>query len=333
MPTRLTPCAEVESLISPRGLKPAAQRKTDLLRRFIEAYWLRPENALWMTLRGEALSSVPLHRPSIDLSCGDGVFSFLHCGGRFDPAFDVFTSVAGLDRRQSERGDMFDHVRDDYRPPIVCRPTESIDVGTDCKSSMLAKADRLRFYDRLVEHDHNHPLPFGDETFETVYCNAAYWVTNIDEFLSEIRRITRPGGTIILQVKLESMRRYTLSAYEAALGRRFLEIIGRGRLECWPTLADRSTWESRFARGGLTIKGATPFVTATHAHLWDIGLRPIAPLLVRMANGLTPATRNAIKADWVELFCELLEPFCDPALDLLPAGDEPAEIQYVLQAY
>ncbi len=284
-----------------------------------------------MTLRSTTLSAHALERPSLDVSCGDGVFSFLHDGGAFDPAFDVFTSVARLDRRQNEAGDMFDHLRDDYRPPIVSRPGDSIDVGTDCKSTMLAKADRLRFYDRLVEHDNNHPLPFADATFQTVYCNAAYWVANIAGFLAEMRRITRPGGRIILQVKLNSMRRYTLQAYEAALGRRFLDIIGRGRIDCWPTLADRSTWETRFARARLSIENATPFVTKTHAHLWDIGLRPIAPMLVRMANALSPATRAAIKTEWVDLFCELLEPLCDPSLDLLSGNGDPAETQYVLR--
>jgi hypothetical protein len=91
-----------------------------------------------MTLRSEALSPYPLQRPSLDLSCGDGIFSFLHCDGLFDPGFDVFSSVARLDRQQSETVDMFDHIRDDYRPPIVSRPDESIDVGTDSKPSMLA---------------------------------------------------------------------------------------------------------------------------------------------------------------------------------------------------
>jgi len=334
LPSSLTSCADAETCVSTgsRRPKPATREKYDLLRRFVQAYWLRPENALWMTLRSITLSAHALERPSIDISCGDGVFSFLHGGGAFDPAFDVFTSVARLDRRQSETGDMFDHLRDDYRPPIISRPGDSIDVGTDCKPTMLAKADRLRFYDRLVEHDNNEPLPFADGTFQTVYCNAAYWVANIDGFLAEARRITRPGGRIILQVKLDSMRRYTLEPCEAALGRRFLDIIGRGRIDCWPTLADRSTWETRFARARLSIENATPFVTKTHAHLWDIGLRPIAPMLVRMANALSPATRAAIKTEWVDLFCELLEPLCDPSLELLPIRDEPAEIQYVLQA-
>lgn len=304
--------------------------RPELLRRFLQAYWLRPENALWMTLRSEALSAVCLETPCIDLSCGDGVFTFLHCGGVFDPVFDVFTAVDRLDRVRDEHVDMFDCADSIYQPRIRERASQSIDVGTDLKSSLLVKAKTLGFYDRLVEHDNNTPLPFEDSTFQTVYCNAAYWVTEVDLFLEQINRVTQPGGRIVLHVKLDAMRRFNLGAHEAVLGTRFLEIIGRGRLDMWPTLAGRREWEDRFARAGLTIVDATPFVTRTHAHLWDIGLRPIAPMLVRMAAELTPETRASIKRDWVDLFCELLLPFCKPDVDLLGGHAQPAEIQYVL---
>jgi len=314
----------------PSDLHPVGPGRAELLRRFLEAYWLRPENALWMTLRSQALSACPSERPFMDVSCGDGVFSFLHCGGVFDRSFDVFTSVAQLDRVRDQHADMFDHCAEDYRPAIAAPPPDTLDVGTDCKASMLAKASRLNLYSRLVEHDNNRPLPFENGLFQTVYCNAAYWVSAIDAFLGELARVVRPKGWVILQVKLEAVRRYTLAAHEAALGRRVLDLIGRGRTECWPTLADRATWERRFARAGLRIRSATPFVTRTHAHLWDIGLRPIAPMLAKMANSLTAQTRTAVKQEWVDLFCELLGPLCDPAIDLFSGEDEPAEMQYVL---
>ncbi len=314
----------------PSSAPSAVSETGQTLRKFLQAYWLRPENALWMTLRSLTLSTAPFRRPAIDVSCGDGVFSFLHFGGALDPAFDVFTSVCALNRRPGDPTDMFDYVADDYRPPIESRPKEKIDVGTDCKATMLAKAERLRFYDRLVEHDNNRPLPFDDGTFATVYCNAAYWVENINGFVAELRRITASSGRIILHVKLDAMRDYTLDRYEDVLGSRFLEILGRNRFDCWPTLTDRATWESRFASAGLTIEQSRPFVTRTHAHLWDVGLRPIAPLLIRMANALTPATRAQIKRDWVALLEELLTPLADPMLNLFGNHAEAAEVQYVL---
>ena len=303
---------------------------TDLLYRFLEAYWLRPENAFWMTLRSTTLARCPLEPPAIDLSCGDGVFIFLHAGGVFDPSFDVFTAVTALDQVRDEHRDMFDFVDESYDPPIVTPPATALDVGTDLKPALLAKARRLGVYHRLVEHDNNTPLPFDDGAFQTVYTNSAYWVENIAGFLAELRRITRPGGRIILQVKLDSLRRYNLTAHRNLLGDRFLDIIGRGRVECWPSLTGRDTWEDRFAAAGLSIESVTPFVTRTHAHVWDIGLRPLAPLLVKMANALTPATRAAIKQEWVDLFSDLLTPLCNPTLDLFPPHSPPAELQYLL---
>jgi hypothetical protein len=96
-------------------------------------------------------------------------------------------------------------------------------------------------------------------------------------------------------------------------------------------MADRSTWETRFANAGLIVERAVPFITRTHAHLWDVGLRPIAPLLIELANNVTPQTRSQIKRRWVDLFRELCAPLCDPDVDLLPGYAEPAEVLYELR--
>lgn len=319
------------SELAPSPVIPNPAIKPTTLRRFLDAYWLRPENALWMTLRSEVLQEQRLHHPTIDVSCGDGIFMFLHLGGVFDPSFDVFRSVGRLNHVQSDHADMFDCVNDTYQPIITTSPADNLDVGIDVKPALLAKARRLALYERLVEHDNNQPLPLKDGSFRVVYCNAAYWVHNIDGFLRELARVVRPDGLVILHIKLDSLKRYTLEAHRAVLGNRVLDILGRGRLDCWPSLASRSTWESRFAAAGLTIEVETPFITRTHAHLWDIGLRPIAPMLVRMTQTLTPQTRASIKADWVDLFYDLFSPLLEPNLDLFPGNDEPGEIQYVLR--
>ena len=311
--------------------------RAERLRRFMGVYWLRPENAFWMALRSEVLGSVfdggwqDWRAPSIDLSCGDGVFSFLHAGGELDEEFDVFCDAAPLESVRDERADIFDHLGDRYHPVVMTPPAYIIDVGTDLKPNLLVKAGALNLYGELVVHDNNRALPFDSGMFRTVYCNSVYWVENIDGFLSEIRRITGDDGRVLLQVKLDSLLRYTLDGHRAVLGERFLEIIGRGRAQTWPSLADRATWEARFAAAGLTIERAVPFITRTHAHLWDVGLRPIAPMLIELANNVTPETRTRVKRRWVDLFCELCAPLCDPDVNLLPGRDEPAEILYDLR--
>lgn len=46
------------------------------LEQWLNVYWLRPENALWRTLDVIALEGMEVRQPSLDLSCGDGIFSF-----------------------------------------------------------------------------------------------------------------------------------------------------------------------------------------------------------------------------------------------------------------
>ena len=305
--------------------------RTERLRRFLGAYWLRPENALWMALRSEVLAGSPWHRPCVDISCGDGVFSFLHAGGVFDDDFDVFWGAAPLNSIADEQADLFDHLGDRYGPAVLRPPADTIDVGTDWKPNLLTKAGLLGLYEELIVHDNNEPLPLEDGAFRTVYSNSIYWVRNIDAHLSEIRRITADEGCVLLEVKLDSVLRYTLEKHRPVLGDRFLDIIGRGRAQSWPSLADQATWEQRFDRAGLVVERAVPFVTRTHAHLWDLGLRPVAPMLIELANNVTPDTRSRVKRRWMDLFCELCAPLCDPQIDLLPGQGEPAEMLYELR--
>ena len=55
------------------------QRKK-LFLKFLNFYWLRPEKALLHTFRSEKYMKTFKYfkSPSLDVSCGDGVYSFFH---------------------------------------------------------------------------------------------------------------------------------------------------------------------------------------------------------------------------------------------------------------
>jgi len=67
------------------------------LNKFLNAYWLRPESALWRTCDVESMKGFEFKAPSLDLGCGDGTFSFLRAGGQFDDTYDVFMDVDNLE--------------------------------------------------------------------------------------------------------------------------------------------------------------------------------------------------------------------------------------------
>ncbi len=53
----------------------------NVLMKFLNAFWLRPETALWRTLDVESMRDFEFVSPSLDLGCGDGTFSFVRGGG------------------------------------------------------------------------------------------------------------------------------------------------------------------------------------------------------------------------------------------------------------
>ena len=71
-----------------------SERK-ELFKKFIKFFWLRPENALLLSIRSEKYSSTfnLLGEMNMDISCGDGVFTFLTMGGELSDESDMFRSV------------------------------------------------------------------------------------------------------------------------------------------------------------------------------------------------------------------------------------------------
>lgn len=312
------------------GIAPPASMR-DRLAAYLSCFWLRPENALWMALRSDALAAHALSGPMLDLSCGDGLFSFLHAGGRLDDAFDAYVSVGHLDRVTTQHADMYDHVDAAYSPTVTRAPAWRVATATDLKASLLTKAARLNFYDELIQADHNRPLPLESDRYHTVYSNSAYWVEQIDVHLAEIRRVAAPDATVLMEIKLDAILDYTFAAHAATLGEPWLRLIGRGRFETWPTMGDETTWRRRFESAGFKVDSIESLATRTHARIWDVGLRPIAPLLVRMTQQLDAANRLSIKRDWIELMLELLEPFARRDVDLFGGAADPAEVLFVLR--
>jgi SAM-dependent methyltransferase len=306
--------------------------KRNWLRDFLNVYWLRPENALWRALNCKSLEGLEVKSPSLDLSCGDGIFSFMLNGGNFETTFDIFEGTGELDEFY-EHTDIYDAAPIEYNPAIEVRPNASVTVGTDWKPNLLNKAEKLDFYQDLVHHDNNDPLPFEDDRFQTVYSNSVYWVENIDMHLSEIRRVLATDGKAILQLKTTASKEFLEMLHVGhgdQIGTDLIDIIDRGRSSHYAHLYDDAGWTNRLVEAGLNIVERRLSVTWVHLRMWDIGLRPISPHLIRMANSLHDEQRRVIKEDWIETWEKLLLPFYHVDFNL---GRQklPPEICYIVE--
>ena len=90
------------------------------------------------------------------------------------------------------------------------------------------------------------------------------------------------------------------------------ELINRGRNENIKWTMDLEEFERELKRRTcLTVEKRTRYLCRLTLETWDIGLRPISPHLIKMANSLTPTVRQEIKGEW----CETLAPFVENLME------------------
>ena len=299
----------------------------------LNAFWLRPETALWRELDIRAMAPFAFESPSLDLGCGDGTFSFIRAGGRFDDRFDVFQTVDHLDQ-------FFDNVDvfDAYRPPtsaVVAQPPRyEIDCGFDHKQNLLLKAGHLGLYRRLECGDAAAPLPFSDGSFGSVFSNIVYWLDDPGLVIAEISRILRPGGRACLMLPNRTLPEFSFyNRLHLETGNpdwAFLEQLDRGRFaDNIRHARSGATWEGMFQSAGLRVERHVSHLSKTVIQMWDIGLRPLFPALRRMAGAIPAEELLPIKREWVAVLRHFLEPVA--AMDNeLGQGAEPAFLCYCL---
>ena len=278
---------------------------------FLKLYWLRPENGLVSAFQSNIFEDIKFESPSIDISCGDGLFDFIHFGGQLDDDFDFFQKTKANEFKHSSFVDIFDSYDENYHVKITKKPTIQIDYGTDWKQALLNKAAKLDFYKNLILHDTNiTPLPFSDNFFKTIYSNAVYWSKKerIKELLIDIHRILHPEGKAIIQV-ITPYHLETLNDLSKFLTPNAVEILDRKRRATMTIDWLTNDWQKLILDCGFTIEEIrNTYPDKIIMDIWNIGLRPIGHLLVQMSDSLPIEKRHKIKKEWVEIFYELFKP-------------------------
>jgi SAM-dependent methyltransferase len=277
----------------------------------LNAYWLRPETALWRELDIRAMNSFEFSAPSLDLGCGDGLFSYIRAGGCLEEKFDVFRYLANVDD-YFKNVDVYDSASRDFDFNQTHAPRYKFDVGFDHKNNLLAKARFLDLYKKIRCGDANGTLPFEDSSFRSVFSNILYWLNDPAFVLSEINRILVVGGRVCLMLPNERFKEYSFyyQMYIKTMNPKwkFLEKIDRGRFsENIRHAYSVEKWEMMFNEAGFKVLNHNSHLSKTTIQIWDIGFRPIFPLLKKITDKIDPTEFVQIKSEWVATLKEFLE--------------------------
>ena len=70
----------------------------------------------------------------------------------------------------------------------------------------------------------------------------------------------------------------------------------------------KKVWIDIFSKHGFELENYIPTVNQVFAHIWNIGLRPLAGLIIEMASRQKEEYYN-MKKEWVKTLTNVLEPY------------------------
>lgn len=287
---------------------------SQFLNSFLNLYWLRPETALWRTLDCILLTKYNFEGPILDVGCGDGLFSFTLAGGEIGQDFDTFLQVKDMEKFYAN-ADIYDSYDDSKKPVIVKKPKYKISTGFDHKQNLLSKARDLGLYEELILGDANKEVKIPRK-YKTIFSNILYWLDNYKNTLSDLSRLLDEDGKLLICVPSETFPEYSFytQLFQKSKNQEWswLSLIDRGRHSGNMKISRTyENWIADFDSCGLKVNSYHRYLSKEFLYIWDIGLRPLSPVLIEMANLLNNENRLQIKKKWIEILFPLLKPLVE----------------------
>ena len=277
--------------------------RTNLFNEFLNYFWLRPENAIIFTLKGEKLFQTKkfIKNISMDVACGNGIFSFITFGGRVKKTEDMY-----LDLDYGKK-DIYDKPSKLKKEIILKSPNITFTYGSDWKKNLLQKSKNLQIYSKTLLHDNNRPFKFKNDSFNYIYSSSTYWVKNFEMHIYNLLDIIKPGGKLILTLKTNALGNYTIkNLFKKKFDNSFYKILDDGREKSWRGLRNFNQYYKIFKNyKNCKIKSIYPLYDSEIAYIWDVGLRPIIRPLTFMSNNLSLKNRSISKRLMIERWNEI----------------------------
>lgn len=238
---------------------------------FLNVYWIRPETAIMRTIDAILLESVQFTNPSIDIACGNGLFSFVAHGGKLDNNSDAFQ--LNIKNGFHENKDIYNQEWK-IKPMIKKTSNHIFDVGVDHKEKLLSNASLLQNYKRTLHHDMSKTFPLK-EKFDTIFSNSLYWMPDIDFVLTEIQKIC--SGKVILFCPDEKFKR----EQKPYLWWKYLD---RGISQNVKHYYSFEQWKKIFKQNGFDISKHVSYLTPELAEFFRYGTRLYSPYMIESMN-------------------------------------------------
>lgn len=278
----------------------------DYINRHLNIAWLRPLSALWDAIASSIIrSNADISEPAMDIGCGNGLFSFVTAGGDFNCDYDWYVNTKP--EKAKKNADIYD-VKNVYgcQPFITREPDYVYLYGCDAKKNLLAQAEKTGLYTHVKVIDANCRLPFDDGSFKSIFSNILYWLDDRKAVMSEIHRVLTFGGEALLCVPTPKFYEYCFTYSWEHSDNHFLRALNNGRSATLSWTVEPETFIQEAKMIGFEEISVVPYLSKKTLRLWDVGLRPLSPVLIKMIRSCDMHKRREFKIEWIEALRPLM---------------------------
>jgi hypothetical protein len=275
--------------------------------------WLRPEVVIWHSIADKLIGDELKQSEKImEIAIGNGFFTFMALGGKFEKSFDHYFST-DLNKKD-DNGDIYDcPPKVDISQFINFFPIKKLQIVLDNKQSTL---DQVKLLELSLEHicqDANQNISF--ENIQTIYTNSIYWLKDPIFQLNRWCDKLPTNSKIILVFPNSSFYSYCRSYKQDS---KMWRLLNRGRADTLMWSMDFIDFEKEMNKIGFRVIDYKRYLSKLTLQIDDIGLRPISPHLIKMANSLSPELRFEVKQEWVSTMMVILNELLENELEKGP---------------
>jgi len=187
----------------------------------------------------------------------------------------------------------------------------TIHTGIDISSSAIKKAAKLKKHRHLYLGNAEN-LPFGNNIYSTVVSNCVLeHIPNIEQVVTEVWRVLKPGGKFIFTVPSENYNEFLLGTTLLRkiglnlLAKKYINFINAtgGQIHCW----DIRHWQKLLQSKSFKVIMYEYFMPRKAMHIYDLmGIfRPFMLLNLYLFDRRTILPRNIHCRIWKKTFKEI----------------------------
>lgn len=281
--------------------------------KYLYMNWLRPESVVWHTIAHQLISKKLLAQENIlELGVGNGYNSFMLLNGEFSKDYDSYYNV-NIDGFWNN-SDIYNSINNEVNinKYIYKKTHKNLKLAIDHKENLISQASQLNFIDKIVNHDANNEFTFSG--IDTVYSNILYWLDDPFEVLNNISRFLKEKSKIFIVFPNQNFFNYCPSYNSSS---QLWKLINRGRSQTMMWHMDIGEFEKNLRRrnSNLSIIHHQTYLSKQTLNTYDVGLRPLSPHLIKMANLLEPKYRLEIKEEWCSTCMKFLDVLLEGELE------------------